>query len=54
MLISLLAVAIYLSASSTLNFSGSDRNTRMFSIGDYVLYTTAILTNQGTLIYSSH
>ena len=47
-LISLLAVAIYFSASSTLNFDRSDRNTKSFGIGDYVLYTTAIMTNQGT------
>jgi hypothetical protein len=51
-LISLLAVAIYFSASSILNLSGLDyRNSRSLNIGDYVLYTTAILTNQGTLIY---
>jgi hypothetical protein len=51
-LISLLAVAIYFFATSRLNLSGSDyKNSRSFGIGDYVLYTTAILTNQGTLIY---
>jgi len=50
-LISLLAVAIYFFATSRLNLSGSDyKNSRSFGIGDYVLYTTAILTNQGNTI----
>jgi hypothetical protein len=50
MLTSLLTVAIYFSASSTLNLDSSDRNAKSLNIGDYVLYTTAILTNQGNTI----
>ncbi|EFX79425.1 hypothetical protein DAPPUDRAFT_244963 [Daphnia pulex] len=51
-LISLMSVAICFSASSRLNFDHSDRNTtKSFGIGDYVLYTTAILTNQGSVFW---
>jgi len=48
-LISLLTVAIYFSASSTLKLDRSNRNARSLNIGDYFLYATAILTNQGIL-----
>ncbi|XP_046651118.1 glutamate receptor ionotropic, kainate glr-3-like [Daphnia pulicaria] len=51
-LISLLSVAIYFSASSRLNrlnFHRSDGNT--LNLGDYVLYTIAILTNQGSVFW---
>jgi hypothetical protein len=48
-LISLLSVAIYFSASSTLNLDRSDKNSRSLNFGDYFLYATGILTNQGTL-----
>ncbi len=44
-LISLLSVAIYFSVFSTLTLGGLNRNS--FGIGDYVLYSIAILTNQG-------
>lgn len=47
MLISLMSVSIYFSTTSTLNFDRSERNERSLSIGDYVLYAIAILTNQG-------
>ena len=48
-LISLLSVAIYFSASSTLNLDRSDKNSRSLNFGDYFLYATGILTNQCTL-----
>ncbi|XP_046461653.1 glutamate receptor ionotropic, kainate glr-3-like [Daphnia pulex] len=54
MLMSLLTVAIYFSASSTLNLDSSDRNAKSLNIGDYVLYTTAILINQGPVFWQSY
>ncbi|EFX79426.1 hypothetical protein DAPPUDRAFT_244962 [Daphnia pulex] len=50
-LISLLSVAIYFSVSSTLNLGRSDKNSRSLNMGDYVLYTAAILTNQGPVFW---
>ena len=47
MFISLVSVSIYFSTSSTLKMNSLDKNKRSLSIGDYVLYTIAILTNQG-------
>ena len=52
MLISLMSVAIYFSASSTLQVDRLDENKKSLNFGDYILYTTAILTNQGTPSYS--
>ncbi|XP_046461642.1 glutamate receptor ionotropic, kainate glr-3-like [Daphnia pulex] len=50
-LISLLSVTIYFSASSTLNLGGSNKNAKSFRIGDYFLYTTAVLINQGSVFW---
>lgn len=50
-LISLVSVSIYFATSSMLTIDRLDRYKKLLGFGDYVLYSIAILTNQGTPPY---